>query len=204
MHAPMQFSTRRFVLRDFTDQDAPAFAAYHADPRSSVLYGPNEGGPEHATELVQLFRAWAQDRPRSRFQFAVVLGNGNLIGCGGLRVDDTAAEVAEVGIELDPTYWGRFGYAVEIATALLDFGFADLKLGHVVGRTVDANVRIARLAEAFGAKSMEADTPDWMAARGWHRVDWHLTRERWLAEASKRPGMRRDPALRYRRRVADA
>lgn len=204
MHYPMQFSTGRFVLRDFTDQDAPAFAAYHADPRSSALYGPNEASPEHATELVQLFRAWAQDRPRSRFQFAVVLGNGNLVGCGGLRVEDTAAQVAELGIELDPLYWGRFGYAVEIAAALLDFGFANLKLSRIVGKTVDANVRIARLADAFGATPMEADTPDWMAARGWLRIDWHITRERWLTRASKPPGLRRDPARRYRRHVASA
>lgn len=193
----MQLTTRRFVLRDFTDDDVPAFVAYHTDPRSRTLYGPDEGNLEHINELVQLFKLWEAERPRVNFQFAVVLRNGILVGCAGLRMRDSEVRSAELGIELDPKYWGRFGYAIEIAKCLVDFGFGDTNLVRIVGRTVDVNMRVTRLAEAFGATHRDAITPDWMAVRGWRQIEWHITRDRWLASQST--GVRRQPDQAFRR-----
>ena len=75
----MQLTTKRFVLRDFDDNDLPDFAAYHVDPRSRELYGPEENTPEHAAELVQLYKAWAAEKPRQNYQFAVVRLDGKLV-----------------------------------------------------------------------------------------------------------------------------
>ena len=180
----MQLTTSRFILRDFVDDDLPAFAAYHADPRSSELYGPDESGPGHVAELIQLFRAWAAEQPRVNFQLAVTLRDGSLIGCGGLRTKDARPGQAELGVELAPVYWGRFGYAIEIMKCLVDFGFRDLDLTQIFGSTVSANARVSRLASAFGATSRERPTPGWMAARGWRRIEWRISRDQWLARPS--------------------
>ena len=180
----MQLTTRRFVLRDFVADDLAAFEAYHADPRSSELYGPDEDNPRLAAELVELFMAWAVEEPRLNYQLAVVRRDGPLIGCGGLRMRDAGPGSAELGVELAPAYWGSYGYATEIMKCLVDFGFDHLGLSRIFGTTVSANARIARLVSAFGAVSAERSTPAWMVAKGWRQIEWHIDRDQWLAGPS--------------------
>ncbi len=92
---------------------------------------------------------------------------------------------AEFGIELAPDYWGRHAYAVEIGRGMLDFAFRELRVGIVTGSTVSANTRISRLAAWFGAEMVTAhDGGEWMAARDWSNVEWHLTREQWQHRAA--------------------
>ncbi len=60
----MLIETNRFLLREFTMEDAPAFRAYHTDARYLALYGPEDAHPDHATGLVETFIAWAAEEPR--------------------------------------------------------------------------------------------------------------------------------------------
>jgi RimJ/RimL family protein N-acetyltransferase len=186
----MHLTTKRFVLRDFVDDDFSLFAAYRADPRSNELHGPEESDPAHAARLIQLFKTWAAERPRQNFQLATTLLDGSLIGCCGLRMKDAGTGRAELGVELDPAYWGRFGYATEIMKRLVDFGFKDLALTQIFGSTISVNARVSRLAGAFGATCLERPTPDWMAEKGWRRIEWRINRDEWLARShdnSSRP-----------------
>lgn len=194
----MLLTTKRFVLRDFVVDDFPAFEEYHADPRSSEFYGPERDNPRLAAELVQLFMAWAVEEPRLNYQLAIVQRGGPLIGCGGLRMKDVGPDSAELGLELAPAYWGRYGYATEIMKRLVNFGFDDLGLARIFGTTVSENARIARLVSAFGAVSVECSTPVWMAARGWRQIEWRIDREQWLAgpsDGSFKPKPLRGPAM---------
>lgn len=177
----MQLLSRRFILRDFVGEDFPAFAAYHANPKSRELYGPDEGSFKRADELFQLFLSWTSQRPRRNFQFAIVRHSGVLIGCAGLRMSDSVGNQAEIGVELDPVYWGRFGYTIEILQCLIDFGFRNLDLVHIIGKSIDANRPVSRLASAFGAQSRGCDTPKWMMARGWRQIEWRIEHDQWLA-----------------------
>ena len=177
----MEIVTKRFVLRDFREEDAAAFQEYHADPRSHEFYAVEEVKPGHAQQLLDTFTDWAAEIPRRNYQFAIVQRQGSqlLVGCCGLRTAGSEAGKAELGIELAPELWGRYGYAVEIMHALVDLAFGDLKLSEIYGSTVSANVRVARLAGAFGAVATTRPTPAWMAARGWSQIEWHVTREQW-------------------------
>jgi RimJ/RimL family protein N-acetyltransferase len=183
----MEIQTNRFLLRDFLASDAPAFLAYHADPRNSKFYGPDEAAPEHAEHLLTMFQEWAASQPRQNYQLAVVQRQEPyaLIGCAGLRRAGLPPNEAEFGIELAPDYWGRHAYAIEIGRALLAFGFSELGVHVITGSTVSANAGIARLAEWFGAEiAATRPGPDWMAARDWSSVDWRITREQWQHRAS--------------------
>lgn len=178
----MEIITKRFLLRDFTESDGPAFRAYHADPRYAEVYSPEEVGPDHAKDLLQRFSRWATERPRRNYQLAIArLRNPReLLGCCGLRGEGFGAAQAELGIELAPLYWGRYGYAIEIANALLKFGFRDLELTEVRGFSNSANRRVTRLARRYGAVIVGTDhASDWVRARGWSQIEWQLTRERW-------------------------
>jgi len=177
----MEIVTKRFVLRDFIEADAPAFEAYHADPRSLEFYGADEAKPGHAQELLAIFKQWAGEHPRRNYQLAIMQRKEPqlLVGCGGLRRTDAEARTAELGIEFAPHYWGRYGYAMEVMRALVEFGFGRLRLQKIYGGTVSANARIARLVSAFGAVARARPTPAWMAARGWSCIEWQITREQW-------------------------
>ncbi len=180
--------TKRFLLRDFVGDDSPAFLAYHADSRSLELYGPQETKPDHAQHLLELFKLWAEEQPRRNYQLAVIQRKGPqlLVGCCGLRTADSETGKAELGIELAPEFWGRYGYAIEVIRALIDFGFVNLNLREIYGTTVSANVRVARLARHFGAVATIRPSPGWMAVRGWTQIEWHITKEQWSRPMGRR------------------
>jgi [ribosomal protein S5]-alanine N-acetyltransferase len=139
-------------MRDFTAGDGRGFRAYHADPRYRALFGSAEAQDGDAEQLLARFAAWAEERPRRNYQLAVVRRDRNaaLVGCCGLRRAAAADRVAEMGLELAPDHWGRFGYAVEIAYAVIEFGFGELGLAEITGptqsgqRTGDAPCRMVR------------------------------------------------------------
>ncbi len=177
----MEVLTKRFILRDFVPEDTSRFEAYHADPRFLQFHGAEGAEPGHARKLLELFRAWATERPRINYQLAIVSRKGPevLLGCCGLRRAGSDRRKAELGIELAPAYWSRYGYAVEVIHALIEFGYGELGLQKIYGRTVNANSRIARLAEAFGATTVASSTPAWMSVKGWRQVEWELTGNQW-------------------------
>ncbi|MBN8564195.1 MAG: GNAT family N-acetyltransferase [Leptolyngbya sp. UWPOB_LEPTO1] len=177
----MEIITKRFLLRDFVQEDEPAFLAYHADPRYAEFCSPEEVTPDFTDQLFQRFMEWATDVPRCNYQLAVIdRRNLELIGCGGLRQDNDATGQAELGIELAPLYWGRYAYAIEIGKALIDFGFRNLGLEEIIGISVSANLRVSRLAERYGFQVLDAQPgSDWMQMQGWSQIKWQLTRESW-------------------------
>lgn len=180
VHA-VELMTQRFLLRDFASADTDAFVAYHSDPRSQEFYGPGQADPDHARDLIALFRTWATAQPRLNYQLAVIrrCDSQVLIGCCGLRCAGAEVGTAELGVELAPKYWGRFAYATEVMRALVEFGFGTLGLHTIFGDTVSANSRIARLVSAFGATAVTRPTPDWMSIKGWSQVEWRITRQQW-------------------------
>jgi ribosomal-protein-alanine N-acetyltransferase len=178
----MEIVSRRFLLRDFTEAERPAFLTYQADPRYLAFSGSDKTGPDDAQRLFQTFRDWAFERPRRNYQLAILQRQEprTLVGCCGLRGAGCEAGKAELGIELAPAYWSRHGYATEVTRALLEFAFGDLELQEIYGVSVDANARSERLAEWFGAEVVATRAgAAWMSARGWHETVWRITRERW-------------------------
>jgi len=178
----MEIATKRFLLRDFTPADEPAFLAYHADPQYAQFCSPEEVTPSQSRELLRLFAQWATESPRRNYQLAICdrRKSSALIGCAGLRCEGYEVGQAELGIELAPQFWGRYAYAVEVAQALVEFGFRELGLKEIRGVSVSANLRVTRLAQRYGFVEVgQRPSPDWMMARGWSQIEWQLTREVW-------------------------
>ncbi|MBE0568611.1 MAG: GNAT family N-acetyltransferase [Deltaproteobacteria bacterium] len=177
----MELKTKRFLLRDFIDADIAAFETYHNDQRSREFYGTEESTPEHARELITLFKAWAEAQPRVNYQLAIIQRGAPqaLIGCCGVRCANSEPGTGELGIELAPEYWGRYAYANEVMLALAEFGFNTLGLQMIYGETVSANSRVARLVSSIGATAIIRPTPAWMASKGWTQVEWQITRQQW-------------------------
>lgn len=176
----------RFLLRDFTEADRAAFLAYQMDPLYLALYDFEASNIGRPNALFDLFREWSQAAPRCNFQIGIFdRRNGEMCGCAGLRkvTDDTAI----LGIELAPAKWGQFALALDVAAAVIDYGFNALQLEAIVGDTASGNKRVAKLARWFGAKLVaEREGPGWMSARGYREVDWALDRMSWQNTARRR------------------
>jgi ribosomal-protein-alanine N-acetyltransferase len=177
----MQIDTPRFLLRDFEQSDLAAFLAYQSDPRYRDLYDLDEGHAQRAFDLFSLFTSWQREEPRRNYQLGIFeRSSGQLCGCAGLRAVELAEQRAILGIELTPDDWGRYRLAVEVAGALVDYGFRELDLLVIIGSTASGNRRVEKLARWFGAEIIaQRAGAQWMTARGWMEVDWALSRDRW-------------------------
>jgi RimJ/RimL family protein N-acetyltransferase len=177
----MKIRTARLLLREYVEQDAQAFLAYQSDPRAREFHDPDRTPPARLQALVPLFMQWAQEVPRLNWQLAIVTRKApdTLIGSVGLRRSGALQGVAEFGLELAPSCWGR-GYATEAAEAALAFGFSTLHLTAVRAITVSANARVTRLVERLGFRRVAEEVGSaWLAARGWREVTWELRNEEW-------------------------
>lgn len=169
---------RRLVLRDLVEADRAAFISYQTDPRYLQLYD-FDAEPVRPDTLFDLFLHWQRDEPRINLQLGIFEAEtGRMLGCCGLR--KVGDDVAVLGIELAPSEWGRFRTALDASNALVQYGFDDLQLKTIIGDTASGNRRVAQLAQWFGAEIVaRRPGPKWMQARGWHEVDWSITRESW-------------------------
>ncbi|OKH89385.1 hypothetical protein LF95_05155 [Thalassospira sp. TSL5-1] len=188
----------RITLRDFTPADGDGFVAYQMDARYRALYNQPDSPETRATStaLFQRFLGWQAETPRQNFQIGIFdAKTGDILGCIGLRQQDMPAHVAIMGLELAPTCWGRYRLALDAINLMLDYGFNQLGLTAITGSTGNGNRRITRLATWFGATLTQSRPgPDWMTQKGWHEVDWSLTREEWLAKKNaKQTGIKHRP-----------
>ena len=96
--------------------------------------------------------AWQIENPRLNYQVAVChsADDNRLIGSCGIRRESQATDEAAFGIELARPYWGRHGFAVEIATAMINWAFSQFPLTALTADTALSNTVVARLAERGG------------------------------------------------------
>lgn len=177
----MELTTERLILRDFVFDDWPAVLAYQRDPRYLRYYDWTERTPEAAQRFVQMFLDQQHTLPRHKFQLAVVLKDtGRLIGNCGLRQTAATAREADIGYELVPEQWGH-GYATEAARAMVQFGFAQLKVHRIWAWCIAENAASARVLEKLGM-TLEGRLRDkeYFKDRWWDTLlyailenDWH-------------------------------
>jgi [ribosomal protein S5]-alanine N-acetyltransferase len=148
----MELITERLILRDFTADDCPAVHAYQSKPLYLRYYEWTHRTPEDVQEFVGWFIAQQQQNPRYKFQFAVTLrDSGRLIGNAGVRKESAEVQVASMGYELDPAYWGQ-GYATEAARALVDYGFTVMQVHRIGAHCVADNTGSRHVLEKLGMR----------------------------------------------------
>ena len=59
----MEITTKRFVLRELTEEDGPALLAYQSDPRYTQFCAPADLGVDRTRALLRQFREWAANGP---------------------------------------------------------------------------------------------------------------------------------------------
>jgi RimJ/RimL family protein N-acetyltransferase len=128
--------TARLNLREFVMADLRAVYAYSSDPRVTryLFFGPRD--EDGTADYLEGLLASQRERPRIRFELAVEeIESGRVIGACDLSFIER--NVVDLGYMLGTESWGR-GYATEMALALIDAAFFDLRADRVIS-TVDVN-----------------------------------------------------------------
>lgn len=174
--------TARLNLREFVATDFAAVHAYSSDPRVTryLFFGPRD--EQSTAEYLEELLASQGELPRTRFELAVEeIATGRLIGACDLSLIE--AKVVDLGYMLGAEQWGN-GYATEIALALVDAAFSELRAERVIS-TVDVNNGASiRVLEKVGMRWEAVYRKHRRAKNRWW--DCHLfTLPRAVWEASK-------------------
>ena len=177
----MQLETERLILREFIIDDWTAVLAYQSDPLYLRYYPWSDRTLGNVREFINMFLDWQRERPRTKFQLAVVpKENRQLIGNCGIRINDVELREANIGYELDSQFWGK-GYATEAALAILRFGFEELGMHRIVAHTLAVNKGSVRVLEKLGlrleAKELEKE---FIKGRWYDSLTYAMLDREWL------------------------
>lgn len=176
----MEITTDRLLLREFTADDWQNILVYQSDPEYLRYYTWTERTPEAVQRFINMFIEWRQAEPRIKFQFAItVKGDPTAIGIVGIRKDSHDSHEAAIGYELAREQWGK-GYATEVARAMLDFGFTELKLHRIAADCVPENTGSAHVLEKIGM-TLEGHLRDkeYYKGRYWDNLLYAILGEEW-------------------------
>ena len=146
----LPITTKRLILRDYTEADFEGVHAYAKDPETVLFmrWGPNT--PEDTRKFIQLAIAQQMIEPRVNYHFAVVLGESHkIIGGCGIHIRRPEHRGAEIGYCFHRNFWNK-GYATETTGALLKFGFEDLNLHRIIATCDPRNIGSERVMQKNG------------------------------------------------------
>ena len=146
--------TRRLLLRQWRDDDLPAFAKLNADPRVREFFPYALTRPQSDNEA-----AWARKHLEVNgwgLWAVEVVGQIPFAGFVGLSPPDFndppfrhVKPCIEIGWRLSYDCWGC-GYATEAAIAAAAFGFDNLGLQEIVSFTATGNLHSRRVMSKIG------------------------------------------------------
>lgn len=126
-------TTDRLLLEPFGEAHVPALA--RADMDARVMRYIREPSPDYESAKNRIREILMRDDGPQGVWGVRLRDTGQVIGLGILRPLPDGSDI-EVGYRLLVPHWGK-GYATEIATGLINYGFETLKLPSIVA-TFDA------------------------------------------------------------------
>lgn len=136
-------------LRELTEGDIPAWFERASDPESAVLAG------DPIPESIEMGFQWL-DRHRERFRqqagirWAIVpTGSAQSIGTIGLTITSKEECIAELGIVIGRSYWGK-GIGTSAAHLVIYYAFHIFGLAEIQAEVLQRNIASIRLLEKVG------------------------------------------------------
>jgi len=143
--------TSRLLLRTISLSDLEAIYELHSLPETDEFN--TLGIPKTIETTKEILEEWliAQNKnPRSSYVFAISLIDPNqFIGLMALNLRKPHYRTAEVWYKIHKNYWQK-GYTTEALTALLNFGFNELKLHRIEAGCATENLASIRVLEKVG------------------------------------------------------
>ncbi len=151
----IELKTGRLRLRQWKQEDYPAFAKLNADPEVMKYY-PEMLNEKDSNDMAQRFEALLAYRGWG-FWVVEKLDEKKFMGFVGLHeptYDLPITPCVEIGWRLAKEYWG-YGYASEAAKASLAVAFKKLDLPEVYSFTSVLNKKSQAVMEKLGMVNMK-------------------------------------------------
>jgi RimJ/RimL family protein N-acetyltransferase len=175
----VSINTQRLILRDFESADFEAFFATSNDPEYQKYYSEREMARGFLKDLFDRILSGNKAPNRTKYQLAVCLPTGDIMGTCGVRIEDVEHQQASFGCAIAPPYWGK-GYAYEASRHLINFGFSSLPTHRIYAESISENTRARALAERLGMR-LEAELRHhkYFNGRWWDTVIYAVLKEEW-------------------------
>jgi len=151
--------TDRLII---TLPDMAAFEdVYKLDSDPDVMKYIGNGKIRSREESLSWYKKSIQYAEKYGFSFGLVYekASGNFIGRAGIShnaYDDSQPDI-EIGYRLYKKYWNK-GYATELATALIDWGFFHLNIERICGFAQPNNTSSRNILEKIGMHFVREDS----------------------------------------------
>ncbi len=171
--------TPRLILRDFQQNDFDAFYATTNDPEYQKFYAEHETTHSFWQEIFARIMAGAAEAARIKYQLAICLPTGELIGTCGIRIEDQANQQASFGCAIARNFWGK-GYAYEASYAIINYGFSSLSIHRIYAETISENKKSRALAERLGMRlEGEFKHHRFFRDRWWNTAVYAMLKDEW-------------------------
>jgi len=147
-----QLITDRLILRQMTLYDVEFYFSHFNNDK--IVEGCCFLGPknlEAAKEELELYCIKSFQENRGIRWGIVRKGDNELIGTCGYYDWNKTAHRAEIGYDLEPSYWGQ-GIMTEALLAMLEYGFGRMGLNRVQAIIDSKNARSMKLVRRLGFK----------------------------------------------------
>jgi RimJ/RimL family protein N-acetyltransferase len=171
--------TERLLLRDFEPGDFDAFYASSNDPQYRQYYAEQETTRAFWKQIFDRILSATEPPERTKYQLAVCLPSGELIGTCGVRVEVLEHQQASFGCAIARAYWGQ-GYAYEASRRIIGFGFDSLPAHRVYAETISENTRARALAERLGMRlEGQLRQHKYFRGRWWDTAIYAVLKQEW-------------------------
>ena len=180
----LPIETERLWLRDFVEADFAAVHAYASDEEvTRYMFYPPRAEIDTRNYIRRMIQS-QMETPRTIWEVAIVRKSDNqLIGACDLTIE--REDDGDLGYILAREAWG-YGYASEVAKALVLAGFNELKLQRIYAICDVNNQASIRVLEKAGLKR-EALLENYKEAKGrwWNVYFYALSRADWLLQNTR-------------------
>jgi len=143
--------TERLILREMTPQDVNTLLKHFGNPQVVKFLDMNPiKSTEQADEWLRWMGGFFSAKGGLRWGVERKL-DGEFIGSAGLHNWNREAHYAELGYDIAQQYWGD-GYATEVARAIIEFGWQQMKLNRIEADVVQGNIASMKIMERLGFK----------------------------------------------------
>jgi ribosomal-protein-alanine N-acetyltransferase len=175
----LTLETTRLILRDFHPDDFEAFFLTSQDPEYGKFYAESETTREFRKAIFEKILSTVDEEDRLKYQLAICLQTGEMIGTCGVRIEDAEHQQASFGCAIARPYWGK-GLAFEASQQIINFGFSSLPVHRIFAETISENTRARLLAERLGMKlEGELRQNRFFRGRWWNTLIYSILRDEW-------------------------
>ncbi|KMY49548.1 GNAT family N-acetyltransferase [Peribacillus loiseleuriae] len=141
--------TERLYLRKMTEADSPCLFNIWSNPDVTKFMNiENFSDENQAKEMIDFLNELSAQNKAMRYTIIEAKTN-QIIGSCGFNTLDYENIKAEIGYDLDSTFWG-LGYGTEAVSCLLEYAFEHLNFIRIEAKVEPENLNSIRVLQKLG------------------------------------------------------